>query len=148
MNQDKGMKTWNFIFIILYLILVVIVGILMNRNNLYPLGIFEFTLISLATFRLIRLITYDKVMAFLREYFEMRKDPFSRTVTSLLECPWCFGTWAALMVMILYALIPFGNFLVLLLAIAGVASIIQISANLIGWKAQREKIETQRIEKK
>ncbi len=115
----------------------------------------DYLLITLASFRLVRLVVYDKIMAFFREQFydatEYKGDivlikPKSgprRTLADLLSCPWCFGAWAVLMVSFFYLLTPFAFYPVLLLALSGIASILQVFANLIGWKAEQLKADSE-----
>jgi hypothetical protein len=104
---------------------------------------FEFFLIALATFRLTRLLVYDRITAPLRAPFhevreEMEADGSTYEVLyvkgsgvqkffgELLSCHWCTGVWSAA---ILYA----GNFLfpivfhpiLYILAIAAVGSLIE-----------------------
>ncbi len=115
------------------------------------LALVDFVLVTLASFRLIRLFTYDKIFAFLREQFyntvekggevyllKPEKGP-RRTLADLLSCPWCFGVWATATVLFFYLLTPYALFPVLLLALSGVASMLQITANLIGHKAEGAK---------
>lgn len=116
----------------------------------------DFVLISLASFRIIRMVVYDKIFAFFREQFY---DPTEykgqvvlvkpeggprRTLADLLSCPWCFGVWATAMVTFFYLLTPYAFFPILFIALSAVASMLQITANLIGWKAEQLKNEVER----
>lgn len=148
-KQTIKEKIWNIIFSIVFLILFAILAIQVQKTNTsYNFGVFEFIILSLATFRIIRLFVYDRVMGFLRDFFNM-KEPTGAffTISKLLGCPWCFGIWGTLIICYIYFLIPQGNLLILILAIAGVASVIQITANLIGWNAEYKKIETNKLNK-
>jgi len=148
---------WNFIFTVFFTALVVLGAIILESEAYKPLGeatVMDLALISLASFRLIRLFVYDKIMAFFREQFYDAKKTRSqielikpeggpkRTVLELLICPWCFGVWAAAFVTFFYFLTPFSLFPILFLAISGIASFIQITANLIGHRAEYLKHET------
>ena len=78
-----------------------------SRIPFSELSLTDFILITLATWRLIRLFLYDAITKFFREQFwdlvkvgkgyELEKPKFGprRTLADLLSCPWCFGTWAA-----------------------------------------------------
>lgn len=111
----------------------------------------DYTLMVLASFRLVRLFVYDKITAFLREQFydvtEGRHGPTlvkpefgpRRTLADLLSCPWCFGIWASATVSFFYLLTPHAFYPVMLLAIGAVGSLIQVLANMIGWKAEQLK---------
>lgn len=147
--MDLKSKLWNIIFSIVFLALFFLSAIVIEKTGrLMTLSLFELTIITLATFRLIRLVVYDKVMIWFREIFDI-KEPTGlfATLKDLTSCPWCFGVWAALLTFVLYFIVPYGNLLVLLLAISGVAASIQILMNLIGWNAEYKKIETQKLKK-
>lgn len=64
-----------------------------------------------------------------------------RTAYELLVCPWCFSVWAALFVSFFYFLTPLAWLPILILAISGVATAIQITINMIGWIAENKKID-------
>lgn len=118
------------------------------------LELFDFILISLASFRLIRLFVYDGMTKFFREQFydakitkvgkvtlyKPARGP-RRTISDLMGCPWCFGVWAAAVVTFFYLLTPLAYFPVFLLAIASVATFLQLLINMIGWKAEQLKKE-------
>ena len=160
MKNDQGL--WNFIFSALFVVLLVLsIWILYTLGRL-PTAIpfFDIVLISLATFRLTRLFVYDFVTQFVRDLFLdtelmqtaegkvvlVRTKPSGgsrRTIIDLLSCPWCFGVWAALVVIFAYFLTPFAWFVILVLAVAGVASFIQILVNMIGWRAEHLKKKAQ-----
>lgn len=103
----------------------------------------DLILLSLATFRLVRLFTYDHITAFLREWVRTSKEgTFLGTVRDLLNCPWCTGVWFAFLAYVGYAVsrdavMP----IILILAIAGLASFFQVFTNLVGWNAEDKKID-------
>ena len=152
-KDDQGL--WNFIFSLLFLgVVVAAVWYLYSLGRLPgSIALFDFVLIILATFRLIRLFVYDKVTLFVRDWF-VRKEVIEgdsgelvivrqkfvqgprRTIHDLLSCPWCFGVWAGLVVIFFYYATPFAWFPILVLAVAGVATFIQILSNMIGWRAE------------
>ncbi|PIT90971.1 sporulation protein [Candidatus Kaiserbacteria bacterium CG10_big_fil_rev_8_21_14_0_10_49_17] len=130
----------------------------MDSTHRLPQGlsVFEFFLLSLAAFRLTRLFVYDKITQFIRDWF-LRKEVLAgedgelvivrrkyvqgplRTASELLECPWCFGVWAAACVLFFYFITPLSVPVILLLAIAGVATFFQLLATMVGWRAERLK---------
>lgn len=154
---------WNVGFSVVFLILVagsIEVLEILGRMP-HGMGVFEFVILSLAAFRLTRLVVYDMIMQWFRDLFAdvecitlddgtqevVRNKPVRgprRTLHELLNCPWCFGLWAAWMVTFLYHLTPeLGWFLVLMLAIGGMSSFLMILANLIGWHAEGKKLDVQ-----
>ncbi len=119
------------------------------------LVLFDYILMILASFRLVRLVVYDKMFAFLREQFYDATEykgkvvlvkPESgprRTLADLLTCPWCFGVWAVFMVSFFYMLTPLAFYPTLILALSGVVTFLQILTNMIGWKAEQAKIDVE-----
>ena len=148
---------WNFAFSVFFVVLVVMATIIIDTESYkdpMSLTVFDFVLMTLATFRLTRLFVYDAVTKWFREQFwdakkvrggyvlEKPKGGPRRTLADLLSCPWCFGVWMAAVVTFFYLTSPWAYFLVLFLAIAGVATFMQLTANLIGHKAEQAKRET------
>ena len=148
---------WNVVFSLFFLALVVMATIILDGEAYKPyaeLTFLDLALITLASFRLIRLFVYDLITAFFREQFwdakvtktkvELVKPERGprRTIADLLSCPWCFGIWASAMVAFFYLLTPYAFFPVLFLALSGVATFLQLTANLIGWKAEEAKQNT------
>lgn len=147
---------WNFIFAVFFLTLI-ITGAIILETEAYrsydDITFLEFIILALATFRLTRLVVYDKITAFFREQFydvvELKtkkrlekpaKGP-RRTLADLISCPWCIGLWAAAFVVFFYYLTPFVYYVVLFLAVAGLATSLQLFANMIGWQAEKDKLD-------
>ncbi|MGE7602059.1 DUF1360 domain-containing protein [Peribacillus sp. NPDC097675] len=107
----------------------------------------EFTivlLLGLASFRLTRLIVFDKITEPLRRPFykeieEKNEEGISEIylvpqekglrgwVGQLLSCFWCVGVWSSLFLVVLYLEHVFiGEVLILILAVAAVGSIIEV----------------------
>lgn len=103
----------------------------------------EFILLGLASFRLTRLIVYDKITGFLRApfidevtveeengqaetYLVPKEEGIRRWIGELLTCHWCTGIWTALIIGVSFMTIPAITLPVtLILAIAGLAAIIE-----------------------
>ena len=101
-------------------------------------------LLGLASFRLTRLIVFDKITEPLRRpffkeieekgedgmaeiYLVPREKGLSGWVGQLLSCFWCVGVWSSLFLVILYLEHVFiGHVLILVLAVAAVGSIIEV----------------------
>lgn len=147
MKMATDQIIWNTVFGILFLAVVLLsaryVSHLPTSTQLQHFSVFDLLVVSLAAFRLTRLFTFDKITAFIREWFldsgengTLQKPPHGvrRTMAELLECLWCTGLWAALIAYVLYAsnLFLLGVFLVQLLAIAALASILQLLSKKIG----------------
>ncbi|MBU8877489.1 DUF1360 domain-containing protein [Bacillus sp. FJAT-29790] len=101
----------------------------------------ELLILALASFRLTRLLLYDKITEFMRNpffdeiqetnekgetevYLIPKKGGIRGFLGKLLSCHWCTGIWSSLLLSILYLLTPFIiNPVLLVLAVAGLAAI-------------------------
>lgn len=104
---------------------------------------FLLVLFSLASFRLTRLIVYDKITGFVRApfieeveipdedgtlvtYTRIKGSGLQQWIGELLSCYWCTGVWMTAFLLGLYSWVPkFTEPLLFLLAIAGIAAIIE-----------------------
>lgn len=149
---------WNFVFVLFFICLAVMATIILQDESIKTyesLVLGDYVLMTLAAFRIVRATVYDKAFAFLREQFYDVSEykgkvvlvkPESgprRTLADLLTCPWCVGMWAVFMVSFFYMLSAYAFYPVLILALSGVASVLQILANLIGWKAEQTKYDVE-----
>lgn len=142
---------WNFVFMLFFTLLVVMGAIILQSESRIPyneLKLVDYVLITLASWRLIRLFVYDAITKFIREQFldiakvgksyELVKPKFGprRTIADLLSCPWCIGVWATATVTFFYLLTPYAIFPTVILALSAVATFLQLLANLVGHKAE------------
>jgi hypothetical protein len=149
---------WNIIFLLFYIGLVIMAVIILESvgyKYYQDLTILDLTLITLASFRMTRMFVYDSMTRFLREQFWDAKvvrnkvtlvKPQTgprRTLADLIGCPWCFGVWATTFVAFFYMLTPYAYFPTLILALASIATLLQLFANMMGWKAEQLKKETE-----
>lgn len=167
MIKKDDQDFWNFMYSLFF---ITISGILfftvytVKGSLPTSIPIFDFSIIILATFRLTRLFVYDKIAKFFRDFFTIveeryteegvtyfeKKEPVygpKRTAYDLLTCPWCFSVWASVVVVFFYLITPISWVIICILAISGVASFIQITANMIGWSAENGKLEALRGKK-
>ncbi|RFU64106.1 DUF1360 domain-containing protein [Peribacillus glennii] len=100
-------------------------------------------LLGLASFRLTRLIVFDKITEFLRSpffdeieeiaedgtsevYLIPKKTGLKRWLGELLSCYWCTGIWVSMFLAALHLFGPtFGDYIIFVLAIAAIGSIIE-----------------------
>jgi hypothetical protein len=148
--------------IVTFIILVTCAGILFQTLQGYvPTYIepYDLIILILASFRLIRLFTYDQIMRVVRDWFVNKRqfvDPETgkvmierskpthgpkRALSDLFGCPWCMGMWVSFFVVVLYFAFPPARFLGLILALAGAGSALQIIMNGIGARAELYKKE-------
>jgi hypothetical protein len=155
---------WYLMYVLFFVAVTAVSAVILSRVNgglPYGISMFDFVLIILATFRLTRLFVYDKVAKFFRDWFldetnlegpngellvvrTKPEDGPRRTAVELIECPWCVGVWFAVVVAFFYYLTPGAWYFILILAVAGIASLTQIIANMIGWRAEYFKREVNR----
>lgn len=139
---------WNVFFSILFAAMVLYGGAWLSVNNLLPqtVALADFVLMALAIFRLTRLVSYDHITDFIREWCKAH-DPesFFGTIGKLLACPWCTGLWFAFFVPFFFFFTPFAWFVILVLALGALGSFFQLLANLVGWTAEQKKRESQSL---
>ena len=126
----KTEKFWNFIYSVSFIIVIVLISTFSDKIHVLidNLKLFDFVVISLAAYRLTRLLVYDKVLNFLRDFIIKSKSEagFVKSTQYFLTCPWCAGIWMTLLIVVLYLYFPAGRLFVNILAISGVASFIHI----------------------
>lgn len=100
-------------------------------------------ILSLACFRLTRLLVFDKITEFIREpffneikeenedgemevYYLPKEKGIKKFIGELLSCYWCTGIWASAAIVGIALLYPVLSFpIILILAVAGFASILE-----------------------
>lgn len=145
-------RFWNAVFIVAFVLFAWAGYVCLDRRSLLPseIGVFDFFVLMLAIFRIIRLVCYDAILSFFRDWFqgetvvqfiegEERKIVFEtsrrawkRTVSTLLGCPWCTGIWVALFSVFIFFAYPGLWVFFLILALSGLASFFQVLATRIG----------------
>ena len=141
---------WNIVFLLLFGAFFTSSVIILEGNPqaaLHSITPFEFIILSLATFRLTRLVVHDRITAFFREQFynarslksgiilEKPKSGARRTLADLFSCQWCFSMWAGAVIIFSYELTPYAWYPILMLALSGVSALFQCIATYIGSKA-------------
>jgi hypothetical protein len=143
MNERKH-QAWNFWSAFVFFGLVVLVGYLLRKMNINirDISFKEATIIVLASYRMTRILVFEKIFKYLRDVLKRREDLYViGTVSSIITCPWCLGVWVTLIIIVFYYLVPFGDLLVFVLALAGVASILILGSNLIHmWTENKQRI--------
>ena len=141
----KDQHIWNALIFILFPIAIVGAYMLIDRsvgiNNMNNVSAFDIIIMILATWRIVHLISFDKIFGFARSVFmnvledgtEAKPEKgFRRAIAELIECLWCTGVWVALSVLVLYIVTPLGRFGALILAIAALGSFMQVISRRIG----------------
>lgn len=107
------------------------------------IDIFQFLLMTLAVFRLTRLIVYDKITDFIRKpfheiveeteadgtissYIEIKGSGLKYWLGYLLSCYWCVGIWCSVIIIAAYYLSPiYSSVVIFILAVAALAALIE-----------------------
>ena len=137
---------WNGIALIVYAALCALSVWLIARYGAFDpasLGFYDLALMGLAAFRAIHLLTYDKIFDMVRAAFMDRAGTrlktaergWRRLVCEFMQCIWCTGMWSGLIVVTIYFLGPWGRFAVIVLAVAGLGSLLQIVSKALAAQA-------------
>jgi hypothetical protein len=109
---------------------------------LFTISWIHLTILALASFRLTHLLVYDDITSFLRKPFlsvtyttdqngaisqqiEIKGKGLRYGIGSVLSCHWCTGMWSSIAVVALYVYAQVLFPLLIILAIAGIAAIIE-----------------------
>lgn len=117
-EEPKPLAGYAILLLVFHALVVVLAALRMRSRKQLPDSIpaQDIALLSVATFKLSRLITKDKVTAAVRapftEYQESggpaeveekpRGDGLNRAVGELLVCPYCIGQWVATILIAAY----------------------------------------------
>ena len=119
-------------------------GYLLNKKgvDIREITFKEATVIILATYRMTRILVFEKIFKYLRDVLKRREDYYLiGTLSSIITCPWCLGVWVTLVIIVFYYLVPYGDLLVYVLALAGIASLIILLSNLLHmWTEGKQRI--------
>src|SRR3954470_13984770 len=103
----------------------------------------ELSILALSSFRLTRLFVFDKITAFIRNFFideieetdekgetaiylVPKKGIVKGFMGELLSCYWCTGVWSSIALCALYLILPtIALPILLVLAVSGLAAIIE-----------------------
>ncbi|MFQ5541000.1 MAG: DUF1360 domain-containing protein [Candidatus Paceibacteria bacterium] len=140
--MQKRIDWWDVFFSLLFIFLVYLAYRILVSSGTTPqsVSMWDAFLMMLATFRLTRLIVYDSITRWFRDFFEDGKPyTFLGTLKTLINCPWCMGLWFAVVVAGAYFYAPFLWFFIFVLALSGAATFVQLGANWVGWSTEYQK---------
>lgn len=128
------MAFWNFSFSAIYLALLGLSIYILNFYGRLPIEIsfLNFLILGLAVFRLTRLFVFDHITEDIRNYFGKFENGAGKTISVLLNCPWCTGIWMALItVFSFYFFPPFSWYAILVIALSGFGTFVDIVSRRI-----------------
>ena len=93
--------------------------------HIQAMSVLNFIILSLAVFRVTRLIMLDEILAPVRNVFWEKFPPESSYLGFLFTCEWCVSMWVALPVILFYVAFPTLTLLVgCIFALSAVSSLI------------------------
>lgn len=140
--MEKRIDWWNIFFTLFFIAFVYAAFLVVERTGVTPqsVSMWDAFLMMLATFRLTRLVVYDAITRWFRNFFADAKEyTFLGSIKTLINCPWCIGLWFAVIVAAAYFTTPFAWFFIFILALGGAATVVQLTANMLGWNAEYRK---------
>ncbi len=144
MKSPKTEKIWNFLSSVLYIVLIVVVGYIFKQEGIRieKMDFLTLLILMLATYRLTRIIVYDKVMKIFRDLIKsIEGTGIGNSMRTIVTCPWCAGVWVALFVVVVFFLIPFGEIFIYIMAISGVGTFVQLVVNYVGLLAEDKQMD-------
>ncbi|MBL7113910.1 MAG: DUF1360 domain-containing protein [Bacteroidales bacterium] len=140
-KSSAQQRSWNFIATVFYAVFVVLLGYILNKKGIKieDIKLWDLAILSLATYRLTRILVFDKIFKLVRDFIKSRSRLYVfQVIKEIITCPWCAGVWVALVVVILYYLVPFGNIFIYLMVISGIASFFVVTVNFIGLSTEEK----------
>lgn len=139
--NERRHQAWNFWSAFVFFGLVVLVGYLLEKKgiDIGKLTLKEAVVIILASYRMTRILVFEKIFKYLRDVLKKRERLYIiGTLSSIITCPWCAGVWVTLVIVVFYFLVPYGILLVYILAMAGVASVVILYSNMLHMRTDRK----------
>lgn len=157
--EDYRQNIYNFFSpSIVFILLWVGIYFLLTKGIIQfaGLGVIDILIIALASARLIRLVSFDSMFQFVRDFIGYKKKVVEengmrmvvltpvgfgtrRLLSTLIDCVWCIGVWTSVVALLLYMAHPITTIITIVLAIATIGTGVQILISLIANK--KEQIE-------
>jgi hypothetical protein len=142
--QKIQQKSSNFLATLFFLACVAGLGFLFKKSGIatedFTLG--NITLMVFATYRMTRILVFDKIFKLFRDFFRIHQRMYVFfVIKEIITCPWCAGVWVALVVVAIYFLVPFGQILTIILAISGLGSFVVILVNYVGLQTEEKQFD-------
>ena len=140
-TKDPRHNAWNFSSVFFFFLLLAGTGFLLRKKgiDIKEMAFRESLVIVLATYRLTRIVVFEQIFKFIRNTLKRHKDHYViGTIHAIITCPWCSGVWVSLIIIFFYYLVPFGDLMTYVLALAGIASLLILLSNLTHMWAERK----------
>ncbi len=144
---------WNLVFLSFWGMLVVMGAIILDTESRIPwveVTMFDITLITLATWRLVRFVNSDSTTKFFREqFYDLKKNARTyslevpttgprRTILEIIMSPWNLSLGMGAVLTFGYLLTSFAIYPVALLALSGLVGILDAGTNFLARKNSEE----------
>lgn len=151
MELSKTERIWNLLSMFVFVLLLIGTGTLIRNRGMTisDIGILELVLITIATYRMTRLIVYDRIFKLVRDIIRsFGGTGLGDSLKAIITCPWCAGVWISLFNVAIFYLVPFGDLFIYAMSIAGVATFLQLTANVVGLAADERQMDVREKRKK
>jgi len=144
---------WNLVLLSFLGMLIVMGAIILDTESRIPfaeLTMLDIALVTLATWRLVRLISADTTTKFFREqFYDLKKNARSyslevpatgprRTILEIIMNPWNLSLGVGALVTFVYLLTALAIYPVALLALSGLVGILEAGTNFLARKNSEE----------
>jgi hypothetical protein len=147
-QQASEQHVWSVLALLIYAAACfACIGLLAEYGDtaVAALHIFDLAIIGLATFRLIHLMTFDKIFDVVRTAFmdneggrlKNAERGWRRLACEFMQCIWCTGMWSGLVVVTAYCFGPWARLLMLVLAAAGLGSLLQVISKAFAARSEK-----------
>ncbi|MFW5792758.1 MAG: DUF1360 domain-containing protein [Bacteroidota bacterium] len=151
MKPTKSEKIWNIVSMFVFTLLFIAIAYVFHKQeiNIKETSIIDFILISIATYRMTRLIVYDRLFKLFRDVIRSFEGTgIGDSVKAIVTCPWCAGVWLSLFNVAIFFLIPYGYMFIYVMSIAGIATYLQLGVNILGLTADEKQMRVREMRKK
>ena len=140
LNIKKDQHFWHLVTATMFGLVTILMMVYLISHREVPVGIplFDFFMLTLATFRVTRLLVHDVVLDFIRDLFADATGGLALSLHDLLDCPWCTGTWVALFLGFFYFATPLAWPFLLVMAVSGFGTLLTIFASLMTIELERK----------
>lgn len=144
MKTSKTEKVWNVLSMVVFVLLLIAAGTLLIEMGIDITRITwgDLILLSIATYRMIRLLVYDRIFKLVRDFIRsFQGTGLGDSLKTIITCPWCAGVWISLFNVAIFYLVPFGQLFIYVMSIAGIATFLQLGSNIAGLVAENKQID-------
>lgn len=144
---------WNFVFLAFFGFLLIMATIILDTESRIPLSElskFDLAIIILASWRLTRFFSSDTTTKFFREqFYDLKKTTRTitlekplvgprRTILDVILSPWSLGIGMTALVTFCYLLSAYTLYILLLLALSGLVSLLEVCTQYLTTRTKEE----------